>query len=328
MADTKTTALTENTDPLGSDLEYMVDDPAGTPASRKIYKGNNNLLPDGFMVNGKLSVTVSASDLIVALKTKSGSDPSATNPVSIWINGTYRRVTAATSITLADATNWFSLGSSVTATIEQDLFAYLVWDSNSSIVEISCARIPHGRLVSDFSATTTNERYLGNYANFTTTDDVVNIGRFAATLSASAAFTWSVPAFTNLNLIHVPTVETRWLTWAPALTGFSAAPTNTLYKYKIISDRCMIEFSQLTNGTSNATTFVATAPISCNTTTNGAWGSVVVAAVDNGAALTGTAKAQILASAPTAFDLYTTMAGGVWTGSGGKRAIFTLWYQL
>ncbi len=40
MADTKVTALTENTTPLTTDIIPMVDDPAGTPLSQKIKLSN------------------------------------------------------------------------------------------------------------------------------------------------------------------------------------------------------------------------------------------------------------------------------------------------
>src|SRR6185436_338433 len=91
--------LTENTAPLGSDIDVMEDDPNGTPLTQYIYKGSANLLPDGYMVNGKLSVTVASNNITVAIKTKSGGNPSTTDPVSVWINGSYRRITAALSVT-------------------------------------------------------------------------------------------------------------------------------------------------------------------------------------------------------------------------------------
>jgi len=40
MADAKTTALTENTAPVSTDLAYMVDDPGGTPLSQKVTFAN------------------------------------------------------------------------------------------------------------------------------------------------------------------------------------------------------------------------------------------------------------------------------------------------
>ena len=41
MADQKLTALTENTAPSTDDIIYMVDDPGGTPASRKVTIANS-----------------------------------------------------------------------------------------------------------------------------------------------------------------------------------------------------------------------------------------------------------------------------------------------
>lgn len=193
----------------------------------------------------KLSVTVASNNLTVALKHLDGTDPTATRPLLFVINGTKRYVTAATSITIAAGTSYFNLGAVEFATIEQQLFVYLVWDSNSSIVAISAARIPYGRLVSDFSATTTNEKHLYNYANFTSTDDVINIGTFHVTNSGTASFNWSVPTFTSSNKIDASTYESDWLTWAPqySATGsltFTSVST-TFAKYKQVNQAIFFE---------------------------------------------------------------------------------------
>jgi hypothetical protein len=82
--------------------------------------------------------------------------------------------------------------------------------------------------VSDFSATTTNEKYIAGYSGFTTTDEVEVIGRFAATLSAGAGYTWTVPTFTAANLIQRPIYETRWLDWTPTVSvSGGTVPTYT-----------------------------------------------------------------------------------------------------
>lgn len=185
----------------------------------------------GEMLNGKLSVTVATSDITVAIKTLAGADPSASDPVYVNINGTVRTITAATNLTLLDGTNYFNAGSAELATQQIDYFVYAVWDSNSSLVRVCFARIPYGRLVSDFSATDTNEKYLANYAEFTSTDDLCVIGRFAATLSAGAAYTWSVPAFTGANLIHEPIFRTRVLTYAPVANGITMGNSTLTGKY-------------------------------------------------------------------------------------------------
>jgi hypothetical protein len=192
----------------------------------------------------KISVTVASNNLTVALKHLDGTDPTTVRPIMFVINGVKRYVTAATSITLNAATNWFNAGSAELATKEIDYFLYAIWDSNSTVVAIGQARISHGRLVSDFSATTTNEKYLGNYANYTSTDDVINIGRFAATLSAGAGYTWTVPTFTSVNLIQQPFYETRWLDWVPAWTASAGTITSisqTIAKYQIVFRRLHYE---------------------------------------------------------------------------------------
>ena len=227
MASGNLTAQTEVTAPDGSNLLYVVT--SGT-TDGKIYLGGLNVMPDGTMVNGKISVTVATNNITVALKTKSGGNPSATDPVSIWINGTLRRCTAPLSVTKNAGTNWFNSGAAEFATLEQDYFVYLIWNTTpaTDIVDIGFARIPYGRVYSDFSGTTTSEKYLASAATPTATDDVCVVGRFAATLSATAAFNWSVPTFTSINKIDTPIYETRSLSYVPtwASTGTAVSLGN------------------------------------------------------------------------------------------------------
>lgn len=229
MADANLTALTEDSTPLGSDLVYGVS--SGTTDFKR-YLGDENLLPEGHMVNGKISVTVATNNITVALKTKSGGNPSATDPVSVWINGSFRTCTAALSVTKNAGTNWFNAGAAEFATLEQDYFVYLIWNTTpaTDIMDIGFARIPYGAVYSDFSGTTTNEKYLayGNGSAPTSTDDCVVIGRFAATLSASASYNWSVPTFTSSNLIQSPIYTSRVLSYVPtwASTGTAVALGN------------------------------------------------------------------------------------------------------
>jgi len=327
MADEKITKLTNNTAPLLTDTAVMVDDPGGTPLTQETSFANvlTTLPPVGVMLNGKLSVTVSASDLIVAIKTLAGSDPTAEQPVRVNIGGTVRTISAATSITLADATNWFGSGGSMFATIAQEYFAYAVWDSNSSIVAVSIGRSPRFRLVSDASSTNTNFLYLGNYANFTSTDEVCVIGKFAATLSASAAYTWTVPTFTNANLIQEPIFETGILTYAPTLTGFSAQPTGNYYRYIVTNNTIKFIVRSTTGGTSNLTTFTAPLPVTARTVTDGAW-MTAISYEDNGSSST-TPGRILIASADTAATCRTNFASGAWTGSSTKRVTHMDWLE-
>lgn len=208
---------------------------SGTESSVEFDSATFNA-PRGFLLNGKFEVT-DASGITVAIKTLAGTDPSSTNPVRIRIGDTVRSITSALSRVLADGTNWMNSGSAELATKEVDYFAYLVWDSNSSAVGLTFSRIPSANLISDFSATTTNEKYCAGQSDFTSTDEVEVIGRFAATLSAGAGYTWTVPTFTASNLIQRPIYETRWLDWTPviAVSGGTAPTytTNYVNKYRI-----------------------------------------------------------------------------------------------
>ena len=275
----------------------------------------------------KLSVTVVSNDLILALQHLDGTDPTPTRPLCITIAGVKRYATAATSITLADATNWMGLGGSAFATIEQDLFAYAVWDSNSSVIALSVSRLPYGTLVSDFNSTSTNEGYLGNYANFTSTDNVKNIGRFAATLSAGAGYTWTVPTFTTTNKRDEPTFETRVLTYAPTLTGFSVNPATNIYNYRIRNKILDLYIRQTANGTSNATGFTISLPLAVKTLTNYQVTAIGGFIVNNGVAANGGSGTVLSAGTTVAFAI--DQLGNVWTNVNGKRiADFSISYDI
>jgi hypothetical protein len=189
----------------------------------------------------RISVTVASNNITVAIKDVAGNDFSATNSGYFRINNTMRTITAALSVTKNAGTNWFNAGGAELATKEIDYFVYLIWNTTpaTDIMDIGFSRIPYGRVYSDFSGTTTNEKYLafGNASTPTSTDDVINIGRFAATLSAGAGYTWSVPTFTTKNLINEPVYETRPLVWAPqhSRTGgaYSNLPTVNLAQYMV-----------------------------------------------------------------------------------------------
>lgn len=226
-------------------------------------------VPRGYMINGKLSVT-DAAGITVALKTLAGADPSETDPVFVRIGDTTYTITSALSRVLADGTNWFNSGSAELATKEVDYFAYLVWDSNSSAVGLTFARIPSANLISDFSATTTNEKYCAGQSDFTSTDEVEVIGRFAATLSAGAGYTWSVPTFTAANLIQRPIYETRLLNYVPSASQGVTSPTysNQIGQYKITGTSMYLRYYlSFSGGTNAGTEFRCTIPFTSATTT-------------------------------------------------------------
>jgi len=188
------------------------------------------------LINGKIVPTVASNNLTVAIKTLADTDPTATNPVGIWIGNNLRWITSAMNTTMPAGFNVFNSGSSELATREIDYFAYIGKATTGGALSIGFARIPYAKLGSDFNTSVTNEKY-GRFdsANIEVNNisEVVNIGRFAATLSAGAGHTWSVPAFTNANLIQEPVYETRRLDYLPtygdATMTYTSVTTNQAY---------------------------------------------------------------------------------------------------
>lgn len=236
MADQKLTALliSNPIDLDPGDLIYGVEDTGATPAS-------GGAKVSQLMFNRyKITPSVSGNNLTVALKHEDGTDPSTDRPLYFKIGDTLRSVTAALSVTKAAATNWANMGSAELATKEVDLFPYLIWNTNLTpdAVDILWSRIPYANLYSDFSATTTNEKYAAiNATAPASTDSCVNVGRFAATLSAGAGYTWTVPTFTSANLTQRPTFETRILSWTPVWTNLTVGAATLTYWYQRVGRR-------------------------------------------------------------------------------------------
>jgi hypothetical protein len=223
--------------------------------------------PNRGLIGGVINVSVASNNLTVAVKTLQGTDPSPTNPVGIIIGNQLRSITSALSVTASAGQNWLNAGSAELATREIDYFVYLGYGTVSNRVFIAFSRLPFGRLQSDFNLLSlSNERYIERNEVANNTDNVVNIGRFAATLSAGAGHTWSVPSFTNANLIQEPIYETRWLVFTPtysasgSMTWTSVSTTGNVYK--IISDNVNLELFALgTTGGTASTELRATLPI-------------------------------------------------------------------
>lgn len=273
-------------------------------------------LAQGMLLNGKIVPSVASNNLTVAIKGIDGNDPSASNPVYCRIGDTVRAITAALSVTKNAGTNWFNSGGSELATKEVDYFVYLGYNATDGVV-IGFARIPFGTKYGDFSATSTNELYcaISTITNATSTDYYENIGRFAATLSAGAGYTWTVPTFTAANLINHPITYTRWLTFVSIYTGYSVTPTQVT-RYIVRQNSVLVFWGAGNEGTSNATSLTQTMPFTNpNVTANN--GRYVGRGVNNGgvtaAAMAGTtANSNVLTA-------WNGTEGTAYTGSGLKQ---------
>lgn len=322
MADEKLTQVYV-TNPITLDpgnLGYAVENTGTTPAYGA-FKFSQ------LMFNRyKITPSVSANDLVVAVKHEDGNNPSTDRPLYFKIGNSLRACTAALSVTKADGTNWANLGSAALGGLEHDLFLYAVWNTNlaTDAVDVFWSRIPYGRLYSDFSATTTNERYAAiNSTAPASTDECILIGRFAATLSLTGtSHLWTVPTYTNANLYHTPVYETEWRNWTPSPTGYSSVPTNTIYQYKIIGKNLYYIIREGATGTSNLTSISMTAPFTAATLTNAIWTSQGNG-TDNSVNLTSPVLSRI-ASASGTLDFYKDVSPALtaWTGSGTKRIAY------
>jgi hypothetical protein len=186
-------------------------------------------------LNYSIAPSVASNNLTVAIKDAAGNNPSASSPCTFRVGGSERLLSTSLSVTKNAGTDWAGLGGTSFAALEQDLFVYIVWNSNTSALDVLWSRIPTATVYSDFSATTTNDKYGAINATAPAAgDDVVNIGRFAATLSAGAGYTWTVPTYTTSNLIQRPCFETRNSTYNWAATNLTTTTGTTTCKYQIV----------------------------------------------------------------------------------------------
>jgi hypothetical protein len=128
-----------------------------------------------------------------------------------------------------------------------------------------------------------------------------------------------------LSYVETPQGFPGWFNWAPTLTGFSVVPGSSVYQFKINGQQVFFNISQGTDGTSNATMFTISLPVTARTGTS--WQGANGYAVNNSVGLTAASK-WFIPSGGTAIQLFTNMATGTWTASGGKRALFQGFYQI
>ena len=266
---------TDGTLAANSDVKIATQKAVKTYVTNNGFNGANFNAHQGFLLNGKIVPSVAGNNLTVAIKTLAGTDATAGNPIYIRIGDTVRTITAALSVTKNAATNWCNAGSAELATKEIDYFVYLGYNATDGVT-IGFSRIPGASQYSDFSVTTTNEKYcaISTITTAASTDYYENVGRFAATLSAGAGYTWSVPTFTAINLIQRPIFETRLLTWKPLWdttyidngTG-GQQPNNVTGLYKIRNGLCYFEAgSDGTKNGTNATLATTNVPFTVNHT--------------------------------------------------------------
>lgn len=226
--------------------------------------------PEGYLINGKIVPSVASNNLTVAIKTLAGNDASASDPIYVRIGDNVRTITGALSVTLNAGTNWFNSGSTELATREVDYFVYLGDDAGT--VRIGFGRIPFANRFEDYSATTTDEKHIAFNTALSAGEACTVIGRFGATLSDGAGYTWTVPTFNTTNLIQRPIFISRWLDYSGTLTSTAPSLASTVYitrKYKVISDTVNLDYwaSSVLGGSAGGN-LIITVPFNLVTSTN------------------------------------------------------------
>lgn len=324
MADLKITQLTElTTAPANTDILPFVDDPGGSPATKKITVGNlmgGLIAPQGFLINGKIVPSVASNNLTVAIKGIDGNDPSATNPVYVRLGDTVRSITAACSVTKNAGTKWLNAGSAELATKEIDYFVYLIWYSThngGARVVPGFARIPWVERYDGFNNTNgeLENSWCYEYDGVgqpDSADPVSVVGRFAATLSAGAGYTWSVPTFTTVNLIQRPIYETRELSYAPVAGGGSGNGTWDC-TYKLVGNVMFLNIVNSVEVPSNANTFTLTMPFQAKLSRIG-----YPTYIQDNSSLSATPGHIETAAGSATLNIYKAFFRTVWTSSNNK----------
>lgn len=158
---------------------------------------------------------------------------------------------------------------------------------------------------------------------------IVAVAATTLTIDPNTDYTLTNSAITSpeYSKQQLPVSFPDWFNYSPTLTGFSANPTNAIYKFKIDGRKVTVVVAQTTNGTSSTTGFTITAPVTARTVSNGSWGAATTIIVDN-TALPTTPGLVWIQSASNSMVLYLNQSLAGWTASGGKRAYFTLVYEI
>jgi hypothetical protein len=120
------------------------------------------------------------------------------------------------------------------------------------------------------------------------------------------------------NLVVLQDVSGGWQDYTPTLSGWSANPTNTVYRYFQVGKVVTLYIRQGIAGTSNATTKSIDLPVTAATKTNASW-QATCWATDNGNPLATPSRAVIASAATTITFDKDGSAPGAWTNTLGHR---------
>lgn len=113
-----------------------------------------------------------------------------------------------------------------------------------------------------------------------------------------------------------------WFNYAPTYTGFSTDPNGGQCRFMVVGNTCYLHHERL-DGTSNASTFTMTLPItSLDTYTFAGRG------INNGSLIPGMGLVRIYYATNTTISFFIDGEQNAWTGSGAKNMAFNAFYQF
>lgn len=152
-------------------------------------------------------------------------------------------------------------------------------------------------------------------------------GNTTFTLTGGSDYTLVNAAITDADYSahECPVGHPIWFAYTPTFTGFSAAPASPVCTFMIKGRGVFVNVRMPNGGTSDATTFTMSAPVTAATRANAFWGNHCWTGTDNGATMNPPPVAHITSAAST---ITLAKTGGSWTAANSKRADFQLFYEI
>jgi len=154
---------------------------------------------------------------------------------------------------------------------------------------------------------------------------IIGVAATTLTITGGSDYTLTNNTVTSNYYSHEvnPVGYPDWFAYSATVTGFSST-TVALTRFRIIGRTLLLAWT--ISGTSNATSFSLTLPVTAATVANMFWQSVIYT-IDNGTAGTG-AEGAIIASAATSMNLAHNDNNAGWTATGTKAGLGSIEYPI
>jgi hypothetical protein len=153
-------------------------------------------------------------------------------------------------------------------------------------------------------------------------------GTTTITITGGSDYTLANAAITSpyFSKVQTPNAFPHWFNATPTFTGFSTDPAAVVNRFRIEANMVLWVHSENTNGTSNATGFTISLPITAATITNASWREFTI--VFDNSVVVATQSRITISSASTTALVVKDNVGTPWTAALGKRAVgFTISYE-